>query len=413
MADVLSVKIEKNNGGNMGALTIANSNYDFLETPLGPVPRIYDEFWTAKQRQMHSLHYSNSYRASFKPELPDFFIKKFTQAGDLVGDPFGGRGTTALQAALRGRIAISNDANPLSERIAYPKLNPVTLKEIEARLNEINLTKDADLSNEEDMSMFYHEDTYKELINLRNFLKTNRTDVDRFIEMTAVSRLHGHSKGFFSTYSFPQISIPKYRQAKINETRGIVPEYREIKSRIIKKAKDSLKSGELHRLQSISKEHRLTTGDARNLEGWEDESVKLVVTSPPFLNQVDYIQDTWIEGWFCGIEQENLEGKVIQTPNLNEWSTFISETLSELHRVIMPGGILAMEVGEVKHRGQVLNLDEIILGLVCSEKYNMHQFSMKEIYIQTQNFTKLANCFNVSNNKKGTNTNRILLMERL
>jgi DNA modification methylase len=397
----------------MGALNYANTDYDYLETPLGPVPRIFDEFWTAKQRQMHSLHYSNSYRASFKPELPDFFITKFTQAGDLVGDPFGGRGTTALQAALRGRIAISNDANPLSERIAYPKLNPVSLEEVVARLDSINLNKKVDLSKEEDMSMFYHKDTYKELINLRNFLKENRTDVDRFIEMITISRLHGHSTGFFSTYSFPQISIPKYRQAKINETRGVEPDYREIKPRIIKKAREVLKSGEIHRLQAISKRHSFTTGDARKLVGWADESVKLVVTSPPFLNQVDYIQDTWIEGWFCGIEQESLEGKVVQTPNLNEWSNFISDTLTELQRVIMPGGTLAMEVGEVKYQGQILNLDEIILGLVCSPEHNMHQFRVKEIYVQSQQFTKLANCFKVCNNKKGTNTNRILLMERI
>ena len=43
---------------------------DYLMTPQGPVPKHCNEFWTAKQRQMHSLHYANSYRASFKPELP-------------------------------------------------------------------------------------------------------------------------------------------------------------------------------------------------------------------------------------------------------------------------------------------------------------------------------------------------------
>ncbi|HNW34966.1 MAG TPA: hypothetical protein PKM25_08545, partial [Candidatus Ozemobacteraceae bacterium] len=69
-------------------------NAGFIETPSGAVPRIYDEFWTAKQRQMHSLHYALSYRASFKPELPDYFIRKFTRDGGSVGDPFGGRGTT-------------------------------------------------------------------------------------------------------------------------------------------------------------------------------------------------------------------------------------------------------------------------------------------------------------------------------
>ena len=383
-----------------------------LMTPHGPIPQIFDEFWTAKQRQMHSLHYANSYRASFKPELPDFFIKNFTKPGDTVGDPFGGRGTTILQASMLGRKGLSNDVNPLSERLAYPKINPVTIDEIAQRLSEIDFKKDVDLSKEDDMSMFYHADTYKEIINLRNYLKTNRDDVDRFIEMIAISRLHGHSNGFFSAYSFPQISVPKSNQIKINKTRGIEPEYRDVPSRILRKAKVTLKSGNVHKLRQFKKHQKLTTGDSRNLKGWEDESVDLVVTSPPFLNQVDYVQDTWVETWFCGIDKDLVEGKIVQTPDLSKWMEFISNTLSELNRVVKPGGLIAMEVGEVKYKGKILNLDEKIVELATSPKYNGDQFRLREIYVQSQKFTKLANCFKVRNNQLGTNTNRIVFMEK-
>lgn len=391
----------------------ASDNAEHMLTPRGPVPRVYDEFWTAKQRQMHSLHYANSYRASFKPELPDFFISRFTNPGDTVGDPFGGRGTTLLQASLLNRKALSNDVNPLSERLAYPKINPVGIDEISERLDAIDLNADVDLSAEEDMSMFYHPQTYKELINLRNYLRNNRDDVDRFIEMIALSRLHGHSNGFFSAYSFPQISIPKVNQAKINRTRGVEPDYRDIKSRILKKAKTTLKSGKIKELRHWSRYQKITTGDSRDLKGWDSESVHLVITSPPFLNQVDYVQDTWIETWFCGIPKEAVEDKIIQTPDLTKWSQFISDTLSELHRVLVPGGLVAMEVGEVRYQGELLNLDEILVSLTCSAEHNAHQFKVNEIYVQSQNFTKLANCFKVSNNKLGTNTNRIVLMEKI
>ena len=80
---------------------------------------------------MHSLHYVISYRASFKPELPEFFISRYSRPGDTVLDPFAGRGTTALQANLMGRVAISADVNPLSKRIIHPKTNPVTFEEID------------------------------------------------------------------------------------------------------------------------------------------------------------------------------------------------------------------------------------------------------------------------------------------
>jgi DNA modification methylase len=386
---------------------------DQLSTPYGLVNRTCDEFWTAKQRQLHSLHYSNSYRASFKPELPDFLIKKLTKPGDRVGDPFGGRGTTLLQASLLKRKGLSNDVNPLSERLAYPKIHPVSIEEIAERLEKINFNKTVDLSKEEDMSMFYHHDTYKELINLRNYLRENRDEVDRFIEMTALSRLHGHSKGFFSAYSFPQISIPKVNQAKINKTRGLEPDYREVKGRILKKARTSLKSGNIDEIRRWAKYQKITTGDSRNLNGWNSESVDLIVTSPPFLNQVDYIQDTWIESWFCDISKEEVEGKIVQTPDLEKWARFISDTLNELHRVLKLGGHVAMEVGEVKYQGKILNLDEIVVNLTATKGFNLGQFKVNEVLVQSQKFTKLANCFKVANNKLGTNTNRIVLMEKI
>jgi hypothetical protein len=59
-------------------------------------------FWTAGQRRGHSIH-EISYRACFKAQLPAFFVERLTDPGDRVFDPFSGRGTTAVQAALMGR----------------------------------------------------------------------------------------------------------------------------------------------------------------------------------------------------------------------------------------------------------------------------------------------------------------------
>ena len=63
------------------------------------VPVLVNEFWTAKQRAAHSLH-EISYRACFKAQLPRFFITRLTDPGDVVFDPFMGRGTTLLEAAV-------------------------------------------------------------------------------------------------------------------------------------------------------------------------------------------------------------------------------------------------------------------------------------------------------------------------
>lgn len=68
----------------------------------GTHTRVVGEFWTAKQRQANSIH-EVAYRACFKAELPNFFITKLTSEGDIVYDPFSGRGTTDIEAALLGR----------------------------------------------------------------------------------------------------------------------------------------------------------------------------------------------------------------------------------------------------------------------------------------------------------------------
>src|ERR1051325_8360815 len=108
------------------------------------IPVFVNEFWTAKQRAAHSLH-EISYRACFKPQLPRFFIERLTAPRDVVYDPFMGRGTTLLEAALLGRVPAGCDVNPLSVVLVKPRLNPPTQAEVEGRLGEINFSCDAEI----------------------------------------------------------------------------------------------------------------------------------------------------------------------------------------------------------------------------------------------------------------------------
>src|SRR5256885_11917132 len=103
------------------------------------VPTCVNEFWTARQRAASSLH-EISYRACFKPQLPRFFIQRLTEPGDIVYDPFMGRGTTLIEAALLGRVPAGCDVNPLSAVLVRPRLNPPRLADIAERLGQIDFT---------------------------------------------------------------------------------------------------------------------------------------------------------------------------------------------------------------------------------------------------------------------------------
>ena len=137
------------------------------------VPTYVNEFWTARQRQASSLH-EVSYRACFKPQLPRFFIERLTDPGERVYDPFMGRGTTPVEAALLGRVPTGCDINPLSQTFVRPRLTPPTLAMVEARLKEISL-EDSDEFPEE-LLVFYHANTLRHICALKKYLLRRRAE---------------------------------------------------------------------------------------------------------------------------------------------------------------------------------------------------------------------------------------------
>ena len=70
-----------------------------------------------------------SYLASFPAALAHAFIDRYSRPGDVVLDPFSGRGTAPLQACAEGRIGVGNDLNPLAYLLTAAKVDPPTRPE--------------------------------------------------------------------------------------------------------------------------------------------------------------------------------------------------------------------------------------------------------------------------------------------
>ena len=79
----------------------------------------------------------------------------------------------------------------------------------------------------------------------------------------------------------------------------------------------------------------------------EDASVALTVTSPPFLDIVDYEADNWLRCWFLGTDPGTV--RIARHRSVADWQAFVARTLAELARVTRPGGHVAFEVGEVRN----------------------------------------------------------------
>ena len=368
------------------------------------IPYFSNEYWTSSQRQSHSLH-EVSYRACFKAQLPEFFISRLTDPGDTVYDPFMGRGTTLLQAAIMDRAAIGNDINPLSAMLVRPRLNRIDIPELQRALSSIDFECAA--AEPEELLAFYHPTTLSALNSLRSWVAASGTDqstetrrVADWIRMVAISRLSGHSDGFFSGRSMPpNQAVSVASQIKINERLNSSPERKDVPRLILKKSMSLLRDGPVNH----QVEHKFLCRDAWDTPEVADASIDLVVTSPPFLDIVDYATDNWLRCWFAGID--TAEVKISKHRTTDAWTNMVRNVLVELSRVLKPGGHVAFEVGEVRK-------NTVLLERLVWQAAAQLPFDRLGVLVNDQEFTKTANCWGVTNGSRGTNTNRIVVLRR-
>ncbi len=373
------------------------------------VPTCTNEFWTARQRQASSLH-EISYRACFKPQLPRFFIERLTEPGERVYDPFMGRGTAPLEAALLGRVPVGNDINPLSQALCRPRLQPPALSDVAERLE--GLDWDCDTELREDLMVFYHPSTLRQIMALRRYLMRRREageldGIDDWVAMVALNRLTGHSPGFFSVYTLPPNQATSVQaQRRINEKREQTPPERDVVPIILKKSRQLLGDCDAATRSVLTRaaaEAQWLTCPADRTPSIESGSVALVVTSPPFLNIVQYATDNWLRCWFLGLDAKT--GAISTPSSVKTWQGIMTNVFRELARVLKAGGHVAFEVGEV-HRGGT-RLEEAVLPCGLAAGLEPHV-----VLVHAQEFTKTANCWGVDNNSKGTNTNRIVVFRK-
>ncbi len=231
--------------------------------------------------------------------------------------------------------------------------------------------------------------------------------VDDWIAMVALNRLTGHSAGFFSVYTLPpNQAVSVKSQLRINQRRNQTPPRRHVRKIILRKSRllmSECDAATLARLRQASRAAQLLTQSSASTQQIATGSVQLVVTSPPFLDVVDYATDNWLRCWFLGIDAS--EVRLTVPKRIEDWMAAMTATFHELSRVLARGGHIAFEVGEV-HAGKT-RLEEAVIpcGLAAG-------LELVLLMINQQEFTKTANCWGVANNRKGTNTNRIVVFRK-
>jgi len=154
-----------------------------------------DRWRRAPRRWGHPLHSLCSYFAMFPPHVPRVFIEWLTEVGDVVYDPFSGRGTAPLEACRLGRIGIGSDANPLAYVLTGAKVDPPTLNRVQTRLAYLrkHQPRTRAAAAPDDLVMLYTQKVLRQLCWLRAELDTeDRTD--RFIMAVVLGIMHANFK---------------------------------------------------------------------------------------------------------------------------------------------------------------------------------------------------------------------------
>ena len=256
-----------------------------------------------QRRYTHALH---KYPAKFFPELPRFIIQRYSRPGDLILDPFMGSGTTNLEALLLERPSVGVDIDPFSRMLARVKTSPLNGDDLWAargqlreRFNDFEAGR-----NDDDIPEFPYRDKWFRPYVLRElaFIKGCIHKIDC-----------GQKMRDFLMIAFSSI-IRQVSQADNNCTRTVIrqklnkqvaPNYALdlFMRRLDKNIRGMI---DLWHTDKCAKVEIPTNSSATDLRLYPDESFDLALTSPPYLNAVDYPRTHQLEIYWLGFVKGSL-----------------------------------------------------------------------------------------------------------
>ena len=313
-----------------------------------------------------SLQQLAPFVGKLKTGMVHSLIEQFSSPGDWVCDGFSGCGVVPLEAVLLGRKARASDLSPYAVCVTRGKLEaPPTLEEAESRCTKLiryvdRHWKSQDLRRVDRwVRAFFHPRTLKETLAAFKFCRTHR---DWFLAACLCGILHHQRPGFLSypaSHMVPYLRTTLFPPKKFPE----LYEYRSLAERLKKKVKRAYRR---HNLPPnwLTRQYEITSSDARLLP-FDNESVDLVLTSPPYFDALDYARDNRLRLWFLGLRDWRSLNDRLTTGN-RRYEVQMGECLNEMHRVLKPGKNCVLVVGEVQRNGKTRDTASV-LGRLAHE----------------------------------------------
>ncbi|MDR2485740.1 MAG: type I restriction enzyme HsdR N-terminal domain-containing protein, partial [Treponema sp.] len=338
--------------------------FDYRSRPL------LEEIPVKKQRAKR--HFGvNSYFTRQSWDIVSAYIKNFSQKGDMVLDPFGGSGVTAVEALINGRKAASIDINPLSVFLMESLIAPVKLsgftdaynrvcgeynkkkpkdkddiKEIVTKYpvpKSLSLPKGSDVGT---VTELFSTEQMAQLALLKHLIKHEK---DKNIQLSLLLVFYNTVSVMNKTYhEMPNggpvnfVMYYRYRIAPDPAARDIMDVFAN-KFKRVYAAKREIE--EQYLLNGVNREEmtgeaQIIKGSATDLSFLPKESVDYIYTDPPYGKKIPYLDlsvmwNAWLD---LAVSEEDYGLEAIEGGGHNktkeEYNRLIAKSIEEMYRVL-------------------------------------------------------------------------------
>lgn len=340
------------------------------------------------------FHKISPYAGRLTPSFAHWLVKLFSEKGQTILDPFCGIGTVPLEANLQGRQSIGIDLNPYAVAISRAKMDREPMETQIEYLEKMMLdTTDVDLTQFSDwIRSYYNEDTLKEIVVARDRFKEDGKD---FLLGCLIGISQGHRPGHLSK---PCAWTIPYKPKEDNSYRAVIP-------RMIEKVRRTYK-GEYN----LSPCGKIYHADSREMP-LEDCSIDCIISSPPYFDTLDYINENRLRIGVMGYSVE--DGKEIRDKLITNKNTYLSEmekVITEMDRVLKTNGLCILVLGDwYRPNKPSVNTSEEIRKIM--ERYNFDYVdTVTDIIPPTKSVQRTTN--SIEGYEKDERKDRILITRK-